>query len=46
MTNYNNNNNQHVIHCPNCKTSTTVDELGEHINANPEAKKQGVEEEL
>ncbi len=26
--------------------SITVDELGEHVNANPENKKQAIEEEL
>ena len=25
-----------IIYCPNCKASITVNELGEHVNANPE----------
>jgi hypothetical protein len=46
MTNNNNNNNQQVIHCPNCNASITVDELGEHVNANPDTKKQAIEEQF
>jgi uncharacterized protein YbaR (Trm112 family) len=38
--------NQKIIFCPYCKTPITVDELGEYVNANPETKKQAVEEEL
>ena len=38
--------NNQVIHCPNCNASITVDELGEHVNANPETKKQAIEEQL
>lgn len=41
--NGNNSNNQQIIVCPYCKAFITVDELGEHVNANPEAKKQTVE---
>ncbi|MFL6494149.1 MAG: hypothetical protein ACJ70N_05030 [Nitrososphaera sp.] len=44
-TDINNNNNQ-IIFCPFCKASITVDELGEHVNANPETKKQAIEEEI
>lgn len=40
------NNQQQIIHCPNCQASITVDELGEHVNANPEAKKQAIEEQF
>jgi hypothetical protein len=35
-----------IIYCPNCKASITVNELGEHVNANPEIKKQAVEEQF
>jgi uncharacterized protein (DUF2225 family) len=38
--------NNQTIQCPNCKTSLTVEELGEHVNAIPETKKQAIEEEL
>ncbi|MFL6488327.1 MAG: hypothetical protein ACJ70V_01750, partial [Nitrososphaera sp.] len=44
-TDINNNNNQ-IIFLPFCKASITVDELGEHVNANPETKKQAIEEEI
>ena len=30
--------NNHIILCPNCKASMTVDALGEHVSANPETK--------
>ena len=40
------NNNQQIIHCPNCNASITVDELGEHVNANPNTKKQAIEEQF
>jgi hypothetical protein len=39
-------NNQIIIYCPNCKPSITIDALGEHVNANPDIKKQALEEEL
>jgi hypothetical protein len=42
----NNNNNNQIYHCPNCKVSITLDELGEYVNANPEIKKQAVEEQF
>lgn len=45
MTNIDNNNNQ-IIFCPYCKVPVTVAELGEHVNANPEAKKQAIEQEI
>jgi len=35
-----------IIFCPFCKASMTVDELGEHVNANPEIKKQAIEQEI
>jgi uncharacterized protein YbaR (Trm112 family) len=38
--------NSDIIFCPYCKTSITVDELGEHVNANPETKKQAIEQEI
>lgn len=38
--------NNQIIYCPNCKASISVDELGEHVSANPETKKQAIEEEL
>ena len=40
------NNDNQVIHCPNCKASITVDELGEHVSANPDTKKQAIEEQF
>jgi hypothetical protein len=40
------NNNQIIIQCPFCIAPITVDELGEYVNANPETKKQAIEEEL
>jgi hypothetical protein len=40
-----NNNNQLMIYCPYRKASITV-ELGEYVNANPETKKQAIEEEI
>jgi DNA-directed RNA polymerase subunit M/transcription elongation factor TFIIS len=39
-------NNNQVIHCPKCKASITVDELGEYVKANPETKKQAIEEAI
>jgi hypothetical protein len=42
----NNYNIQQVIHCPNCKASITVEGLGEHVSANPDTKKQAVEEQF
>ena len=38
--------NNQIIYCPFCIAPITVDELGEHVNANPETKKQAIEEEL
>jgi uncharacterized protein YbaR (Trm112 family) len=38
--------NNQIIFCPYCKVPITVDELGEYVNANPETKKQTIEEEL
>jgi phage FluMu protein Com len=38
--------NNQIIQCPKCKISMTVDKLGEHVNANPETKKQAIEEEI
>ena len=38
--------NNQTIHCPNWKASITVEELGEHVNANPQTKKQAIEEQL
>ena len=37
---------QQIIQCPNCKASMTVDQLGAHVNANPEIKKQAIEEQF
>lgn len=39
-------NNPIVIYCPYCIAPITVDELGEHVDANPDIKKQAIEEEL
>jgi hypothetical protein len=38
--------NNHLIHCPNCRASISVDDLGEHINAYPDIKKEAIEREL
>jgi hypothetical protein len=35
-----------MIYSPYRKTSITVDELGEHVDAYPEAKKQAIEQEI
>jgi hypothetical protein len=40
------NNQQQIIHCPNCGKSISVDALGEHVNAYPEIKKEAIEREL
>ncbi|MFL6522592.1 MAG: hypothetical protein ACJ71B_03830 [Nitrososphaera sp.] len=40
------NNNNQIIFCLFCKASITVDKLREHVNANPETKKQAIEEEI
>jgi uncharacterized protein YbaR (Trm112 family) len=39
-------NNNQIIYCPFCIAPLSVDELGEYVNANPETKKQAIEEEL
>lgn len=41
-----NNNNQKIIYCPNCKEPITVDALGEHVNSYPDIKKEAIEKEL
>jgi RNA polymerase subunit RPABC4/transcription elongation factor Spt4 len=38
--------NNQIIQCPNCGKSITVGELGEHVNAYPEIKKEAIEREL
>jgi hypothetical protein len=38
--------NNQIIHCPRCKVLITVDELGEHVSANPEIKRQAITEQL
>ena len=38
--------NNQTIQCPNCKASLTVDELSKHVNANPDTKKQAIEEQF
>jgi uncharacterized protein (DUF2225 family) len=38
--------NNLTIQCPNCNASMTIEELGEYVNANPDTKKQAIEEEL
>jgi hypothetical protein len=35
-----------IIQCPFCKIPITVEELGKYVNANPETKKQAIEEEI
>ena len=37
---------QIIIYCPYCKTPITVDELREHVNANPQIKKEAIDEEI
>ena len=39
-------NHQEIIYCPRCKASISVDALGEHVNSNPEIKKQAIAEQL
>lgn len=39
-------NNDQIIYCPTCKTSISVDKLGDYVNDNPKAKKQIIEEEI
>jgi predicted HNH restriction endonuclease len=39
-------NNNQIIYCPFCIAPLSVNELGEYVNANPETKKQAIEEEL
>ena len=39
-------NNNQIIQCPRCRASVTVSELGKYVNANPEIKKQAIEEEI
>ena len=38
--------NNQTIQCPNCKAVIAVDALGEHVNANPDTKKQAIEEQF
>jgi phage FluMu protein Com len=38
--------NNREFQCPRCKASITVAELGEHVNSNPEIKKQAIAEQL
>jgi hypothetical protein len=37
--------NDRIIQCPNCKVSITIEALGEHVNANPDIKKEAIERE-
>jgi hypothetical protein len=46
MIDVNNDNNNQIIYCPFCIAPITVDELGEHVDASPETKRQAIEEEL
>lgn len=39
-------NDNEIIYCPFCISPIKVDELGEYVNANPDIKKQAIEEEL
>ena len=39
-------NDQKTIQCPNCNVCNTVEELGEHVNTNPQIKKQAIEQEI
>ena len=47
-TNYNEHDSQqrHIIRCPNCKASITVEELHEYVNAKPESKREAIEHEI
>ena len=38
--------NIEIICCPFCIAPITVDEVGEHVSANPDTKKQGIEEQF
>jgi hypothetical protein len=38
--------NNEIIFCPYCKIPITVEELGEHVNANPETKQEAIEEQM
>jgi uncharacterized protein YbaR (Trm112 family) len=40
------NTDNQIIQCPNCNKSLSVDALGEHVNANPEIKKEAIDREL
>jgi endogenous inhibitor of DNA gyrase (YacG/DUF329 family) len=40
------NNDNQIIQCPNCKKSITVDELGEHVNAHPDIKREAIQREI
>ena len=48
MTSYDDNSHKqrHIIRCPNCKASITVEELYEYVNAKPESKREAVEHEI
>jgi acetyl-CoA carboxylase beta subunit len=37
------NNQQQLIHCPNCGNSIFVDALGKHVNTSPEIIKEAIE---
>ena len=39
-------NNNETIQCPSCKAPITVDKRGEHVSANPDIKKQAIEEQF
>jgi hypothetical protein len=39
-------NDDQIIQCPFCLAPITVEELGEYVNANPDLKKQAIEEEI
>ena len=40
------NNQKQIIQCSNCNKSIRVDELGEHVNAYLDTKKEAIEREL
>jgi hypothetical protein len=42
----NNNSQQQMIQCLFCKIPTTIETLGEHINDNPETKREAIKEQL
>ncbi len=36
----------HLIRCPSCRASITVGKLYEYVNANPQSKREAIEQEI